>query len=622
MSHDNSETRSSSEPLEKHPSEDEYVDQLAAWERARFAPPPEPAPDPIEPTMIEMVPMRDGIKLYTEIFVPNPNKEGTELSGSAYPVIFYRSPYPFNCLSRNGRRIVERVLAENYVVVFQLTRGQGKSEGAFHFFFDDVNDGFDAIQWIDGQSWCNGHVGMGGASYGGNVQLLAARTKPPALKCIMPTAFVGSFTRYFPFAHGVPHRGYFMQWHQVADAKSWGDTDCVYGDMSALKHPKWGPALNHRPLVDAANTVLSGDKLTSWRETISHPMDDDYWASVQFTDNELAELDIPLFITDGWYDMTFGPIDYFTRLENIQPDRDDRYLLVGPWNHYQAASSFNHPGDNDGDRILPDNGVIDKFALCIAFFNRYLKQDQSATIQEDRVKIYITGSKESNANRWFNFNTFPAPGTEYKQLYLHSQGDARTFPGDGLLSWHKPGDEPCDHYTYDPTVPVNNFVTESYEDRRNTEIRSDVLTYTSEPLTQPLTILGEIKLLLHAASDAPDTDWFAVITEVFPSGQSKSFHYASPAFRARYREGFDREVFLTPNKPELFQMPMGSAGHQIAVGNSIRLSIFSSAFPEYDPNSNTGKEAATDTEFNVAQQTIYHNAAHPSHIVLPIVKVC
>ena len=170
-------------------------------------------------------------------------------------------------------------------------------------------------------------------------------------------------------------------------------------------------------------------------------------------------------------------------------------------------------------------------------------------------------------------------------------------------------------------MPVNNFVTESYDDRRNTEIRSDVLTYTSEPLAEPLTILGEIKLNLHAASNAHDTDWFAVITEVFPDGQSKSFHYASPAFRARYREGFDREVFLTPNKPELFQMRMGSAGHQIAAGNCLRLSIFSSAFPEYDPNSNTGNEAATDTEFQIAQQTIYHEELRPSHIVLPTIEI-
>ncbi|MDB9953765.1 CocE/NonD family hydrolase [Porticoccaceae bacterium] len=565
--------------------------------------------------------MRDGVKLYTEIFLPSRNKEITEPSGFSYPVIFSRSPYPYSCLSRNGRVATEHFLAANYVVVFQLTRGQGESEGQFRFFKDDLNDGFDAITWIADQDWCNGNIGMMGSSYLGNVQLLAARTKPPALKCIMPTAFVGSFTRYFPFAHGVPHRGYFMQWHQAVDAKRADDMDCIYGDMNALKHTKWGPAFNHRPLVDAANNVLSGDKLSSWRETISHPIDDDYWAPIHFTDEELAQLDIPIFITDGWYDMTFGPIDYFTRLEQVQPNREGRYLLVGPWNHYQTASILTKPGDNDGDRILPDNGAIDLLALRIAFFDRHLKNDQSVTVQEDRVKIYITGAAESNVNQWFNFTTFPAPETKLKELYLHSKGDARTFPGDGTLSWDKPQGEPCDHYTYDPRVPINNFVTQTYEDRRNTEIRSDVLTYTSEPLAEPLTILGEIKLILHAGSDAPDTDWFAVITEVFPDGKSKSFHYASPAFRARYREGFDREVFLMPNKPELFKMPMGSAGHQISAGNCLRLSIFSSAFSEYDPNSNTGNEAATDTEMRAAKQTIYHDLVRPSHVVLPVIEL-
>ena len=591
-------------------SPNDYAKRLVAWEKARFAPSPEPPLNPIEPTLIEMVTMRDGIKLYTEIFLPD---------SRPCPAIFSRSPYPYSCLSRNGRTSVEYFLAEGYAMVFQLTRGQGKSEGEFRLLKDDVCDGYDAIQWIADQPWCNGSIGMMGSSYLGNTQLLAARTTPPALKCIMPTAFVGSFTRYFPFANGVPHRGYFMQWHQVADATRLDDMDCIYGDMNALKHPQWGPAFHHRPLVDAANTVLSGDKLASWREMISHPMEDDYWRSLHFTDSELAELDIPIFITDGWYDMSFGPIDYFARLERDKPNRADRFLLVGPWNHYQTASIVSQPGDNDGDRILPDNGVVDFLALRLAFFDRYLKQDDSKTVQEDRVKIYITGAKNSKANRWFGFNTYPVPNTRYQKLYLHSDGNAAIRSGQ--LSWEAPGDEPSDRYTYDPAVPVNNFVTESYNDRRHTEIRSDVLTYTSAPLSEPLTILGEINLTLHAASDALDTDWFAVISEVFPGGQSKSFHYASPAFRARYREGFDREVFLRPDKPELFQIPMGSAGHQIAVGNCIRLSIFSAAFPEYDPNANTGNEAAVDTDFNVAQQTIFHNVTMPSHIVLPVVDI-
>ena len=162
-------------------------------------------------------------------------------------MIFVAHRIPTVVIHAVANVLVEHFLAEDYAVVFQLTRGQGNPKGQFHFFKDDVNDGFDAIAWIADQDWCNGNVGMMGSSYSGNVQLLAARTKPPALKCIMPTAFVGSFTRYFPFAHGVPHRGYFMQWHQVADAKRSDDMDCVYGDMKALQHPNGGQHLITAP---------------------------------------------------------------------------------------------------------------------------------------------------------------------------------------------------------------------------------------------------------------------------------------------------------------------------------------------------------------------------------------
>ncbi|MDA9095860.1 CocE/NonD family hydrolase [Porticoccaceae bacterium] len=608
-------------------SHEDYNARLKAWEKARFAPPPELPLNPIEPSKVERVSMRDGVRLYTEVFLPSQvastSNNLAKDKETTWPVVFSRSPYPFSLASRNARVSIERYWAAGYAVVFQLCRGQGPSEGTYRMYRDDIDDGYDAIQWLAEQPWCNGRVGMEGSSYKGGTQLMAAKAKPPALKCIMPTAFVGSSTRYFPFAHGVPHRGYYLQWHQVLDAKRWDAMDCTYGDMSALQHAKWGPAFRHRPLMDAANEVLKGDKLASWQETISHPLDDDYWAPIHFTDKDLAQLDLPIFFTDGWYDMTLGPIEFFKRLETISPDRDDRYLLVGPWNHYQTYRD-SEPGDNDGDRTLPDNGSLDLIAQRIAFFDRYLKQEfkqeTSGQIQNDRVQIYITGSKHSDANQWFHFPTYPIPGTTLKKLYLHSQGDARSFPGDGELSWKAPAEEPTDHYTYNPALPTG-FVTQSYGDRRDTEIRSDVLTYTLDAVEQALTIVGDIKLVLHAASDAPDTDWFAVLTEVFPDGRSQSFHYATPAFRARYREGFDREVFLTANQPEQFNIPMGPAGHQIAKGNGLRLSIFSSAFPEYDPNTNTGNEVINDTEMQIAQQTIYHDRQRPSHIILPIISI-
>jgi len=591
-----------------------YEERLKEWNRARFAPQPERDLTPSEPSFVTEIGMRDGVKLYTEVFFQG-------AANRSCPVVLIRSPYPYSKLSRNDKLPVSRYLESGYVIVFQLTRGQGQSEGTFHFYSDDVNDGYDTIAWIALQDWCDGNVGMQGPSYLGSTQLLAARTKPPALKCIMPTAFVGNFPSSFPFSYGVPNKGPCMQWHQVADAESSVDIDVAYCDANALNHPKWGSAFKHRPLVEAANTVLSGDKLASWRETISHPMDDEYWAPIHFTDEELAELDIPIFFTDGWYDMTFGPIDFFSRLEEVHghDQGPDRYLLVGPWNHYQTYSS-SQPGEFDGDRKLPDNGAIDLVAQRLAFFDRYLKGNNKVEVQKGRVRVYISGAANSNANVWLNLLTFPAPDTTQTLFYLHSQGQAHNFPSDGVLNDQLPEQEPADNYLYDPSLPTVSEV-ESFKDRRQTEIRADALTYTTAPLVKPITILGEITLVLHAASDAIDTDWFAVITEVFPDGESKSFHYAPPAFRARYREGFDREVFLTPNQPEAFKIPMGPAGHQIAAGNCLRLSIFSSAFPEYEPNTNTGNDAATDTEMCVAKQTIYHDAIRPSHIIVPVIEL-
>ena len=611
-----------------------YKERLAAWKEAQFSPPPEPPLSPLKPTLIEQVPMRDGVCLYTEIFLPPEAATSVTIKQSAaleknqkdtFPVILCRSPYPYSRFSRNGAKgTIPKYLAAGYAMVFQLTRGQGQSEGHFRRYKDDVKDGYDAIQWFAEQPWCNGRVGMLGGSYSGVVQLLAAKSRPPALKCIMPTAFGGNSTESFPFANGVLKKGPFLQWLQLVDAERMDDSDTRYCDMNAINHPKFGPAFHARPTINAADKLLSGDKLTCYRDVVSNPCDNDYWKDIHFTDDELAELDIPIFITDGWYDSTIGPIDFFTRFQKLQPNRDDRFLLVGPWNHAQTQGPA-EPGYNDGDRIYPEKGAVDFFALRLAFFDRFLKEGKEkegngSEIQKDRVKVFIAGSPDSKVNDWFHFPTFPAPGTEKKNLYLHSQGDAHAFPGDGVLSWEQPGEEPTDHYTYDPNVPTNS-ISRSYKDRRPVEVRADVLTYTSDPLRKPLTILGDITLNLHAASSAPDTDWYAIITEVFPGGQSKSFHYAPTAYRARYREGMDHEALLTPNKPEQFAIPMGPAGHQIAAGNRIRLSIFSSAFPEYEPNTNSGNPAATDTEMQIAEQTIFHDSLRPSHIVLPVIEL-
>ena len=586
-----------------------YEQRLKDWQRGKFCPPPDPPLTPVQPTCTVMVAMRDGVKLYTEIFLPN--------TQTPVPVIFNRSPYPYNRPSKHDSRPISAYLKAGYAFVFQMTRGQYHSEGEFHWHQSDRKDGYDSINWIADQSWCDGNVGMEGISYCGKVQLQAAHAKPSALKCIMPAGFIGNFVSCYPFVGGVPARALWLQLHSLVDAEKQHELDADYGDMSVLHHPTWGPALRKRPLIEAADEVLSGNKRDSWLETISHPTDDEFWQPAHSTDEELAQLDLPIFFTDGWYDPTLGPIDFFTRMERLCAERGDRYLLVGPWNHYQVGTSRLHQ-TSTGVRATSANSTVDLMALRLAFFDRYLKGDASVNVQTDPVRIYITG-----LNEWRGYSTYPVPGTQWRELYLQSDGNAQCFPEGGQLSWQPPQTQPADHYVYDPSLPTPSppgTLVEPIQDCRELEIRGDVLIYTSEPLAAPLTLLGDIKLILHAASDGLDTDWFANLTEVFPDGRSIPFHSKIGALRARFRQGFDREVLLTPNEPTQFSIPLGPAGHQLAPGNRLRLSIRSAYFPQCDANTNTGNCVLTDTKSRIATQTVFHDRARPSHLRLPIVE--
>lgn len=581
-----------------------HQEKMALWLAARFAPPPEPELEPNVPTLVEKVAMRDGVSLYTEVFLP-PGK-------GAFPTVLCRSPYPYSRPSRDDQLPISRYLDAGYAFVYQLTRGQHSSEGIFRFCKDDIEDGHDSVDWIANQHWCNGNVGMQGSSYAGATQLLAARTKPAALKCIMPTAHLGHHFWELPFIGGIPQRGLLLQWYKVADAQSMADLDAPYGDMSLLKHPVWGPALRKRPLIDAADTILSGDKLASWRDVITQTLDNEYWKPVHFTDDELMALDLPIFFTDGWYDESIGPWEFFQRMEQLQPGNPDRYLLVGPWDHAQTYRSQLHKRGADSERPRPDNSAVDLVEQRLAFFDRYLRGDKTAHIQNDRIKVYITGP-----DKWFHFSTWPRADIDKTTFYLHSQGEANNFPGDGLLSPNAPGEESPDHYSYDPNLATPCELI-PLSDRRELEVRSDVLTYTSQPLTAAMTILGDMTLILHAASSCKDTDWIVKITEVFPDGRSIAFHGVTGALRARYREGFDKEVLLEPNTPTLFEIPLGSAGHQIPPGNRLRISLCSAAFPYCDPNCNTGNDVATDTDSKIARQTVFHDELRPSHLVIPV----
>jgi putative CocE/NonD family hydrolase len=230
--------------------------------------------------------------------------------------------------------------------------------------------------------------------------------------------------------------------------------------------------------------------------------------------------------------------------------------------------------------------------------------------RQPRVRLYLTGS-----NRWLAFDSYPPPGVQQRRWFLASAGDANTEAGSGMLDEVSAHGSP-DTFVFDPTDPVP--YKPAARDHRELEERSDVLVYTSEVLREPVTVIGPVEVVLHAASDAPDTDFTAKLLDVDEAGRAISLTHMGGVLRARYRHGFDQPQLLTPGKPERFHIRLSHVGHTFRAGHRIRLEISSSCFPLIDPNPNTGREIATETECRRAHQTILHDAQHPSHLLLPV----
>ncbi len=543
-----------------------------------------------------MSPMRDGIQLSSDIWFPQ--EQG------AHPAILVRTPY-LKTMSFGDFNIpgLASYFARNgYVVVVQDTRGRGDSDGSFGFFFEDEKDGYDSIEWIAEQPWSNGRVCMMGVSYLGTVQWLAAKARPPHLVCIVPTAPAGRYIDELPYQGGA----FMMQW-----ALSWinGTSGRISQDNAA--QVDWEKVFAHRPLLTMDEVM--GRRMPLYRDFLQNHTMNDYWKRIQFTADDFRAIDLPALTVTGWFDGDQpGAMYYWYGMADHSPAKDKQFLIVGPWDHGQT---FLGGATKIGEMALSPESVLDNKAVHLAFFDHYLK-GTAEEYDAPRAKVFVTGS-----NTWREFTAYPPPEVEARRLYFHSGGRANSLTGDGTLSWDEPRQESQDAYTYDPHHPVPSDIggATNAVDRRPVQRRDDVLVYTSEVLDAPVEIIGRVEIELHAATDARDTDFTAVITDVYPDGRAVSLGPTTGVIRARYRNGIDHTELVTPGEVEKYVLNLRDIGHMFLPGHRIRVEISSSAYPLFNPNQNTGNPVATDTEWKVAHQTIYHDRAHPSAIVLPIV---
>lgn len=541
------------------------------------------------------IPMRDGVSLNADIYLPR--------SRGPFPTLVTRTPYDIGGAVQTGERFAQR----GYAFVAVDCRGRYDSDGEWRPWLDEAGDGYDTMEWAAGQPWSDGRVGMVGGSYSAYTQWQAASLRPPHLVTITPVVMCPDL------CDGVLYQGGALV---LSIALGWGS---AMEGRSAQRAPlRWPDYFRTLPLGEA-DVRGCGRRLPFWREWLSHGPGDDFWKPLSAV-GAFADWTVPVLCIGGWYDCyAAGVVRAFGRLMRGARSarvREGSRLIVGPWPHGVG-------GTRCGDLDFGPEAALDREALLLRWFDHWLKGEETGLLEElPPVKLFVTGE-----NAWRGFAQWPPAEARDQVLYLHSGGRANSLFGDGSLTPRRPGAEPPDHFDYNPEDPVPTLGGQHIGipdcpvgpvDQRPIERRDDVLVYTSEPLEEPLTVVGEVKARLLVSTSAPDTDFTAKLVDVWPDG--RALILTGGILRGRYRSSIAAEEALEPGAVYEFTVEVGALAHTFLPGHCIRLEVSSSNFPKFDRNLNTGEPLLTAERPRVAHQTVLHDREHPSRLVLPVVS--
>ncbi len=568
-----------------------------------------------------MIRMRDGVRLATDIYRP----AGLERA----PVLLIRTPYAKNMQELKARFYARR----GYVAAVQDCRGRFDSEGRWNPFFDEPRDGYDTIEWLGVQPWSTGKVGMIGGSYLGWVQMWAAREAPPHLAAIVPNVAPPDPWFNIPYEYGSFFLFGAIWWADVLEKEATAD---ISGRaLSEIYSKNYWKLLRHLPVIDLDTKVLGG-KNRYWREWIAHPNNDGYWNRASFL-SRLEDVAVPAYHQSGWFDGD-GIGSKLNYLAMRRAGHGGQKLVLGPWGHTDAAT---RTGPNEVD--FGRHAIVDLEGSYLRWLDRWLKGIENGVDREDPVALFVM-----NANRWITGADYPLPGTKMTKLYLLSSGSANSSKGNGwaALDAPFPGVAPFDTFTYDPGDPTpdpNFYVSEracaaaketcdstktlSIEAERRRmiayygtidETRRDILVYDTEPMVDSLVIAGPVSAVLYASSSAKDTDWFMRLSAVGPDGVV--FPLVHGTIRARFRESYAEPKMLRPGEICEYRLDLWQTGVMIPKGHKLRVEVASAAFPTFSRNLNTGKHNEKSTKYVSAAQRVYHDAGHPSHVLLPVIE--
>lgn len=488
---------------------------------------------------------------------------------------------------------------KGYAVVSQDVRGRADSEGELIPFYNEREDGYDTIDWIIAQDWSDGNVGMWGASYLGFVVVAAATSGHPNLKAVVDEVNVGS-----PFVDTVRKGGTLCSWPLLSWtlAQSVGtrtDFD-IFGGITV--NPE--AAVDARPIKEIPQQMI-GKTSGPWDLWSQHPEYDDFWKNCTFTERG-DQVQVPMYVISGWYDGDSAGVSETWRMLT-EHDVPNRKIRLGAWEH-----GPNRARDYEGASFGNDAVVYDYDVSVLRWFDRFLKGIPNGIDQEPRASYYVVGE-----NQWRTSADWTPAEATVSSFYLSSGGRANSGHGDGQLLAAPEEHSPEDTYVYNPHDPMNDSGEREPENLRKYELRNDILVYTSDILTEELTVAGELSAVIYAASTGKDTDWVVTLSDV--NEQGDSIRLSNYIVRAKYRHGLEVPELLIPGQVEKYDIFMPNIAHRFAVGHRIRFSVTSSSKFVAFPNTNTGNNPYEDSEAITVLQTVYHNREYPSHVKLPVV---
>ena len=568
-----------------------------------------------------LVPMRDGVRLATDVYRPaGPGRS---------PVLVHRTPYGKDDLWPVATLVFSPIeaAARGYAVVVQDCRGRFASEGEWIPFVVEGPDGHDTVEWAAEQPWSDGRVGIYGSSYSGVTALQAAIHAPPHLRACVAYMTGANYHEGWVYSGGAFELGFGLWYalHQAWDAlgRSGLDEAGVAEAAGRLTRAALDPMTAFRELPLGEHPLFAGGIAPYWRDWTTHERYDEYWRQIDVVANA-AKIRIPVLHIAAWYDgFLRGHLD-LERALSAHPDarvREQHRMVVGPWEHMaylgvRKASA----GERDFGPIAV-GGPTTAAPLSFEWFDRFVAEREPHTDAARRVRYFLMG-----ANEWREADAWPPPHRALR-LHLRGGGRANSRNGDGRLSREAPDAEPPDRFVHDPNDPVPTAGGRSMipgvcapgvQDRAKVEGRADVLVYTADALDAPLAIAGPVSATLFVRADAPVADFVAKLVDVEPSGYCAPI--AEGILRARLPRTLAREDPAALGEAVAVEVDLLATAHVFGAGHRVRLEIAGSDFPKYDRNPGGGASSlqARAPDLRRVVQEVLHDAEHPSRLTLPV----